>query len=154
MEILFTRRRTAGAKGGNGRRLKKVLQMTFQLEEVQDRSVSLLLTDDREIHELNLQWRNKDKPTDVLAFAYDESLDAGIVIPGMMMPVGDIIISVETALKQSRSRKVTLDAELELLAVHGALHLLGYDHAEAEEAKLMRGRTRSIRNHIRKKLTD
>ena len=107
------------------------------MEGAGQREVSLVLTDDREIHELNQRFRNKDKPTDVLSFGYDD--------PHVL---GDIIISVERARAQAESRNVTLDSELELLAVHGALHLLGYDHAEPQQAKLMRKRTRQIRRRL------
>lgn len=150
MAISFLRRSRSSAKGGDGRRLKRVIAETLIFEEALERDVSLLLTDDREIHQLNLQWREKNKPTDVLAFAYDESND----FPGLehLMPLGDVIISVETAIRQAKSRKVPLDKELELLAVHGTLHLLGYDHEYPEEAKLMRKRTRQIRNVINRKL--
>ena len=151
MAISFLRRSRSSAKGGDGRRLKRVITETLTFENASERDVSLLLTDDREIHQLNLQWREKNKPTDVLAFAYDESND----FPGLehLMPLGDVIISVETAIRQAKSRKVPLDKELELLAVHGTLHLLGYDHEYPEEAKLMRKRTRQIRNAINRKLS-
>jgi probable rRNA maturation factor len=59
-----------------------------------------------------------------------------------------VVISVERARAQAASRRVTLDAELELLAVHGALHLLGYDHEAPDEARAMRARTRSIRARL------
>lgn len=62
--------------------------------------------------------------------------------------LGDVVISVERATAQAASRKAPLDSELELRAVHGTLHLLGYDHAEPEEAKLMRARTRRIRRKL------
>lgn len=103
----------------------------------------MLLTDDREIQELNRGYRQQDKPTDVLAFALDEA-EGGDLDPSL----GDVVISVERAQAQAASRKVTLDAELELLAVHGTLHLLGYDHEFPDEAKLMRARTRVIRRGL------
>lgn len=114
------------------------------MEHASDREVSVLLTDDREIHQLNRDYRGVDKPTDVLAFAYDE-VDGPL---GAVGPLGDVIISVEKARSQSAQRKVDLDKELELLAVHGTLHLLGYDHAEPDEARLMRNRTRTIRRRL------
>jgi probable rRNA maturation factor len=150
MIILFTRRRRKLACGGSGRRIKRVVAHTLRLESVVGRSVSILLTDDSEIHELNRIYRNKDRPTDVLAFAYDEAPDADISVPGQASVLGDLVISVETARRQAQARSVSLDAELELLAVHGTLHLLGYDHTEALEAKKMRNRTRVIRNAIKK----
>ncbi len=120
--------------------------MTLELEGVVAREVSLLFTDDAEIQRLNAKWRHQDKPTDVLAFAFDEAGESPFG------PLGDVIISVERARAQATSRKVSLDAELELLAVHGTLHLLGYDHAEADEAKKMRQRTRAIRTQIQRRV--
>lgn len=143
MTVLFTRRRRAGARGGDARHVKRAIAATLEAEDATAREVSVLLTDDAEIQALNRDYRAKDKPTDVLAFALDESED-GAVDPSL----GDVVISVERAVAQAASRKVTVDAELELLAVHGTLHLLGYDHAEPEEAKLMRARTRAIRRKL------
>lgn len=142
MPVELTRRRRAGAGGGDARRLKKVVDAVLVAEGAGAREVSLLLTNDAEIQTLNAAWRGKDKPTDVLAFAYDE---AEVVSFG---PLGDVIISVQRAAAQARSRRVELDAELELLAVHGTLHLLGFDHAEPGEAKIMRAKTRALRRVI------
>lgn len=144
MSISLQRRRRAGASGGDARRLRRAIAATLEMEHASDREVSVLLTDDREIHQLNRDYRGVDKPTDVLAFAYDE-VDGPL---GAVGPLGDVIISVEKARSQSAQRKVDLDKELELLAVHGTLHLLGYDHAEPDEARLMRNRTRTIRRRL------
>ena len=141
--VELTRRRRAGAKGGDARRVRFTVQMTLELERVYDREVSILLTDNREIQELNRDFRGIDKPTDVLAFASDE---AEYALGNDSL--GDVIVSVEYATRQAASRRVSLDSELELLAVHGTLHLLGYDHAEPEEAQVMRNRTRSIRRAL------
>lgn len=141
MPVDAVRRRAAGAKGGDLRQLKRAIQFTLEEEGALHRYVSLLLTDDAEIQELNATWRGVDKPTDVLAFALDESA-------GPVGPLGDVIVSVERARTQARSRRVTLESELELLVVHGTLHLLGYDHAQAEEARRMRTKTRKIRRAL------
>ncbi|MBI2373361.1 MAG: rRNA maturation RNase YbeY [Deltaproteobacteria bacterium] len=143
--VEVTRRRRRKARGGDARRLAKVIEQTLELEGSEPREVSLLLTDDAEIQGLNAQYASKDRPTDVLAFAYDEGA-------GPRGPLGDIIVSVETAARQAMSRRVTLDRELELLVVHGALHLLGHDHSELEEARRMRSRTRSIRRALARRL--
>lgn len=140
--VIVQRRRSAGARGGDARSVRRAVEATLEAEGAVDREVSVLLTDDREIHALNRTYRGLDAPTDVLAFALDEGLgprDAGL---------GDVVISVERARAQAKSRRVDLDRELELLAVHGTLHLLGYDHAEAEEARAMRNRTRAIRRRL------
>lgn len=98
----------------------------------------------------------------ILVFEGLEELDAaGLSFPPGESPelvaeeregasLGDVVISVERARAQAASRRVTLDSELELLAVHGTLHLLGYDHAEADEARIMRNRTRAVRRRLAK----
>jgi len=100
-----------------------------------DVEVSLLLTDDKRIHELNKQYRNVDRPTDVLSF----SQIAGGTPPRCAAgPLGDIVISVETAVRQAEEMNKVFDDEMDLLAGHGLLHLLGYDDdipAGAEEMR-------------------
>jgi probable rRNA maturation factor len=93
-------------------------------------SLAVRLTDDNELRELNARFLGVDAPTDVLAFPAD---DAG--------RVGDIAISVERAVAQDDGDGV---AELRLLAVHGLLHCLGYDHAAAEEGAAMSAATRAL----------
>lgn len=143
--VELVRRRRRGARGGDARAVRRAVTTTLQHEGVDGREVSVLLTDDREIQALNLAYRGFDKPTDVLAFALDESEG-----PQLDPSLGDVVISVERAQTQAGSRGVSLDSELELLAVHGTLHLLGYDHAEPEEARVMRNRTRAVRRRLAK----
>jgi probable rRNA maturation factor len=106
--------------------------------ELPKAELSVLLTDDAEIHELNRQHRQKDKPTDVLAFAMDETVadPAGIL--------GDVVISLDTAERQARSRRRPLVEEVRFLLAHGVLHLVGYDHAEPAEKREMVGMTRRL----------
>lgn len=92
--------------------------------------VTLRLTDDATIRELNRVYRRKDRPTDVLAFAQREG-EGGSLHPNVL---GDIVISVDTAERQARRG---LEQELLFLAAHGLCHLIGYDHAtDAEEAEM------------------
>ncbi|MFT7578658.1 MAG: putative rRNA maturation factor [Myxococcota bacterium] len=113
--------------------------------DASDRELSLLLTDDAHIQALNAQWRGEDKPTDVLSFAMDESDDpdteafAGLAAEfAAIMPLGDIIISVETAARQGSETGLGLAGMCRFLLVHGLCHLQGHDHAEPEEAAQMR----------------
>lgn len=99
--------------------------------------VDLRLTDDGAIHELNRDYRNIDKPTDVLAFAQREGA-GGDLHPELL---GDIVISVDRAAAQARRG---LPHELLFLAAHGLCHLLGYDHADDEEEAAMNARVRSL----------
>jgi len=84
-----------------------------------NRDVELILTDDNEIQELNRLHRQKDKPTDVLSFPLEN-------IPGM--PLGSIVISIDTAKKGAEEFGHSIEDEIKLLFIHGLLHLLGYDH--------------------------
>jgi probable rRNA maturation factor len=100
--------------------------------------LSVLLTDDREIHRLNRDHRQKDKPTDVLAFAMDES------VPDPAGILGDVVISLDTAERQARARRRPLIEEVRFLLAHGVLHLVGYDHAEPAEKREMVAMTRRL----------
>jgi probable rRNA maturation factor len=139
MPVFVQRRRRSGAKGGSIARARRSIEVTLAFEGQGMREVSLLLTDDREIHALNKTFRDVDKPTDVLAFPLEQ--DDG--------ELGDVIISVERARHQAKSRRTHLDQELELLVVHGTLHLLGYDHGTPSEARKMRAKTRAIRRRLK-----
>lgn len=101
--------------------------------------VSLLLTDDATIQQLNATYRHLDKATDVLAFAAQE-----IHIPGSQalyqispLPLGDVIVSVETAQRQRHHANYSLAQELAWLATHGLLHLLGWDHPDDDRLNTM-----------------
>jgi probable rRNA maturation factor len=94
--------------------------------------LSLRLTDDREIQTYNADYRHKDRPTDVLAFA---ALEVEIpanegILQSEPLYLGDLIISVETARGQAEERGHSLRRELAWLAAHGLLHLLGWDHPD------------------------
>ena len=106
--------------------------------QLPDAELSVLLTDDGEIHRLNREHRQKDKPTDVLAFAMDES------VPDPAGILGDVVISLDTAARQARSRRRPLIEEVRFLLAHGLLHLVGYDHAEPEEKREMVAMTRQL----------
>jgi probable rRNA maturation factor len=95
--------------------------------------VALSLTDDDELLALNQQYAGEDHATDVLSF--EQALPL----------LGDIVISVETAARQAREGKRTLGAELVHLAVHGLVHLLGYDHANPRDEAVMFGYEAKLR---------
>jgi probable rRNA maturation factor len=98
--------------------------------------INCIFTDDRHIQELNMQYRKKDSPTDVLAFSFSEGEDTAF----RDTLLGDIYISVETAGKNAEEYGQTLTGELRLLFVHGLLHLLGYRDETEEEQKTMRSK--------------
>jgi probable rRNA maturation factor len=94
--------------------------------------LTVVLTDDAQLHEMNLQWMGVDAPTDVLSFPADET-DPETGLPYL----GDILISVPYAARQAALAGHPVEAEVQLLVVHGVLHLMGHDHAEAEEKSKM-----------------
>lgn len=101
--------------------------------------VSLLLTNDATIQQLNATYRHQDKPTDVLSFAAQEIELPGaqVIYQTMPLPLGDVIISVETAQRQRHSDDYSLVQELAWLATHGLLHLLGWDHPDDDSLQSM-----------------
>ena len=90
--------------------------------DMSDAELSVLLTDDSVIRQLNAQHRHKDRPTDVLAFALEEPES------GKARLLGDVVISLDTAARQAKGRRRPLLAEVRFLLAHGLLHLCGYDH--------------------------
>jgi rRNA maturation RNase YbeY len=125
------------------RRLVKVVRRSLRIEGI-DRSVevSIVLTDDEEIRTLNKAYRGKDRATDVLAFSQVE----GEPVPEgeWPTPLGDVVISVKMAMRQAEERGHCFDDELELLVVHGILHLLGYEDETVAGVAAMRKREKAI----------
>ncbi|MEM1030584.1 MAG: rRNA maturation RNase YbeY [Myxococcota bacterium] len=107
--------------------------------------LSVALVDDATIHALNRDYRRRDRPTDVLAFAMREGEPMGGPLPeGQLEMLGDVVISVETAARQAEAAGRPLRDEVTMLLAHGLLHLLGYDHGtDAEEADMV-ARTRAL----------
>ncbi|NLN19899.1 MAG: rRNA maturation RNase YbeY [Firmicutes bacterium] len=108
---------------------------------IPDAEVSVVLGDDELLHELNLAWRQVDAPTDVLAFALEEQeADEPFydVAEGEPRLLGDVVISLPRAKTQAAEYGHDLSRELAFLAVHGALHLLGFDHHDEAERQQMR----------------
>lgn len=113
--------------------LERAARITLDLESAPvDADLTIVLTDDAQLHELNLEYLGVDAPTDVLSFPASES-DPETGIPYL----GDILISIPRAAQQAQAAGHSVEAEVQLLVVHGTLHLLGHDHAEAEEKNRM-----------------
>lgn len=124
-------------------RLEEGLQAVARLNGLPEAAeVDVTIVDDEEIHALNREYRDMDKPTDVLSFALDEDSeesDEPELVGGPEEHLyGDIIISAETALRQAEEYGHGLEREMTYLAVHGMFHLLGYDHMTEEEKSVMR----------------
>src|SRR5437660_9228178 len=127
--------------------LKDLLQGAARILKVRAKSLTVLtLTGDEHLREYNRRYRGLDEPTDVLAFAAQEkpSDQRFQAPPGTESWLGDIVISLPRARRQAKDAGHPIDDEVRLLAVHGLLHLLGYDHAEAEEEARMTELTNRI----------
>ena len=97
--------------------------------------ISVSFVNNAKIHELNREYREKDRPTDVLSFPMweKEELDDGTALDGHAVTLGDIIISAEKAKAQAQEYGHSIEREIAFLSVHSTLHLLGYDHEVSEE---------------------
>jgi probable rRNA maturation factor len=104
--------------------------------------LSLLLCDDETIHVLNRDYRRKDKPTDVLAFALREGPHAEHAGDAL----GDVVISIDTARRQAEEHGRKIVTEVNFLLAHGLLHLLGFDHRNRTEERRMSARTDILRS--------
>jgi len=104
--------------------------------------VSIAIVEVDEIAELNSMYRGKEGPTDVLSFPCDEP--TAVVGPDECITLGDIVIAPAVAEGQARELGHTVEHELNLLLVHGVLHLMGYDHIEDDDAAVMQQREASI----------
>lgn len=117
--------------------LGRAIVAALLAEDRPEGEVTLLVTDDEAVAAYNQQYRGVEGPTDVLSFAAQEPTPGFITAPEMAAYLGDIVIALPFTRRQAAALNRTLIAELRLLAVHGVLHLLGYDHAEPEEEAIM-----------------
>jgi probable rRNA maturation factor len=127
--------------------IEKLLNFAAGKENVEDNSeVSVTFVSNERIHEINLEFRDKDAPTDVISFAMEELGEGEIQLIGALLPrvLGDIIISIPKAEEQAKEYGHSFIRELGFLSVHGFLHLLGYDHMEKAEEEKMFSRQKEI----------
>jgi len=145
--------------------LNMVMQQAMRVALADDKAgqVSLLLTDDATVRDLNRKYRGLDEVTDVLSFSADfsghwegpdepeDNAQAGdqasaifpfILPPDQIPPLGEVIVSYPQAQRQASEKGHDLKNELALLMVHGVLHLVGHDHLEAADTELMQGQER------------
>ena len=108
--------------------------------------VSIALVDNEAIARLNSEYRNKKGPTDVLSFECDSKDDEALIQEdgSEFLMLGDIVIAPEVARVQAQEYNATFEEEMDLLVVHGVLHLLGYDHTDDAEADVMEARESAI----------
>lgn len=126
---------------GSLRRL--AAEVLSQEEAKGETELSLIITDDEAIRELNRRFRGVDAPTDVLAFG-TETEEHFVSAPERPPYLGDVVISYQRALAQAEELGHAVAEELKLLVIHGILHLLGYDHQEEDAARKMREREERI----------
>ncbi len=116
--------------------LDKVVCKVSKLLNINNSFVSIVLTDNKHIHEINKTYRNIDRETDVISFAFmdnDENIKSDIT------DLGEIYISLEKAHSQAEDYNHSFEREICFLLVHGLLHLLGYDHMNEKDEKEMFG---------------
>ena len=114
-----------------------------ELYGVENGEVSITLTNNEYIHQLNKKYRGIDRPTDVLSFALNES-DEPAIADAAVNILGDLVISVERAEEQASDFGHSVRREMAFLTVHGMLHLLGYDHMEEDERAEMENEQRYV----------
>lgn len=116
----------------------------------ENEEVDITIVTDEEIHALNRDYRNVDRATDVLSFALDEDGGEPELVGGPEVHLlGDIIISAETATRQADEFGHGLEREIVYLAVHGLLHLLGYDHMQEDDKVVMRAKEEEALREIK-----
>ena len=113
------------------RHVRRVMNIILSYLQCEDKEISLLFVDDNEIREINSRYLNRDYPTNIISFSLTEG-EFGNINPNIL---GDIVISVETALKDADEAGIEFNDELEFLMIHGILHLLNYNHENTSKDK-------------------
>ena len=124
--------------------LEELVDNAIEKLKLKNVTFSIILTDDEEIKTLNRDYRNIDKVTDVISFAFN---DNGI-IPGPINALGDIFISIPQMQRQAKEYAHSEKRELSFLVIHGLLHLLGYNHLNDDEEKIMFNLQKEILNEL------
>lgn len=137
MEIIFVNE----AKDKSVYRFKKDYEKILQrasdvLNRHNDWSLSVIYVTPSQIHEINRDYRNVDRPTDVISFALQDDM-SGVLVEEAMCELGDIFINVEAIREQAKAYGHSIRREACFLFCHGLLHLMGYDHMTPEEEKEM-----------------
>ena len=115
--------------------IEKVLYSAIEKEKLENIFFNLIIVDNNYIHDLNKNYRDIDRETDVITFALED--ENSIILPSSERILGDIYISLDKAKTKAKDYGHSLLRELSFLAVHGFYHLLGYDHMTKEEEKIM-----------------
>ena len=125
------------------KRLAAIAQAVLEAEGTPVAELSVTLTDDETVRGLNREYAGEDAVTDVLSFSQWEG-EEFVGAPGSVPPLGEVVIAYPQATRQAEERDRSANEEVARLLIHGTLHLLGYDHAEAEEERRMRAREEEL----------
>lgn len=134
--------------------IEKVIKKCFEVENLIDSQlyISIILTNPENIHKINKEYRNVDKPTDVLSFPMfeKEEIDQKIAEKDFEHEdvLGDIVISIEQVQNQAEEYGHGFEREFAYMIVHGFYHLMGYDHMEEEDKLIMRQKEENILNSL------
>lgn len=119
---------------------RKAIFILKTLDVSRNKELCVAFVDDEEMRKLNADYRNINRTTDVLSFPQDGPDDSML---------GDVIISIDTAIRRSKLQKLSIEDEIHKLMIHGILHLLGYDHKKKNEARVMRKKELEILSSIK-----
>ncbi len=125
----------------DGELVRRAVERVLAVEKVESAEISLVLTDDAEIHRINREYLGHDDPTDVISFSLAPDGEA-LASPHQVQ--GELIVSLDTARQVALAQGWSLQAEVILYVVHGLLHLCGYDDQTVETRVIMRQREREI----------
>lgn len=115
--------------------IKKTMKYAVEKLELGEVEFNIIIVDNEYIHNLNKNYRNIDRPTDVITFALEDDKTFDVSEYGRVL--GDVYISIDRAREQAEEYGHSLKREICFLATHGLLHLLGYDHMKPDEEKIM-----------------
>ena len=124
--------------------LNNVLNYTIKKLNIDNSYFSVIFIDDEEMQKMNKEYRGLDKTTDVLSFALNDNKRVNTPINVL----GDIYVSIPKMTQQARDYEHSEKRELSFLVIHGLLHLLGYDHMEEKDEKIMFGLQKEILNEL------
>ena len=137
-----------------------VKQALIALDTGPEVELGLVITSQEKVRQLNRSYREKDEPTDVLAFAMrptEQTPEADsppfVTPPDGVLHLGEVIISYPQAVIQAEERQHSVKRELAILIIHGLLHLLGYDHETHEQEHIMSAKETEILSHLEKELS-
>ena len=135
--------------------VERVLQKCYEEEKLLDSKliITITFTTPEQIHKINKEYRQVDRPTDVLSFPMFEKDELDEKIKSGDFPyedvLGDVIISIEKVREQAEEYGHSFERELSYMLVHGFYHLMGYDHIEEEDKKIMRPKEEKILNELK-----